>query len=264
MTIGERIKAKRKEKNISVEYVAKALGVSVSTVYRYEDSTIEKIPIKVFDKLCQIFETSASELMGNDSTVQKTADSELPREFENAQDAMEFMLKMPTLAAFGGYNPDEMSEETIVEFANEMRAQQIIRLACDIKSVWKTNNPFEIAEKYGIKVLIRNVNIGDFKAQTLKMEGYPTIISINGLYSTLSQKVLCAHELGHALLHTEPINHFDVTTKNVHTNVEYEANLFAVALLCNEDEFNMPLAKMSNAVLKSILDCNVSYGQGEK
>lgn len=100
MTIGERIKAKRKEKNISVEYVAKALGVSVSTVYRYEDSTIEKIPIKVFDKLCQIFETSASELMGNDSTVQKTADSELPREFKNAQDAMEFMLKMPTLAAW--------------------------------------------------------------------------------------------------------------------------------------------------------------------
>ena len=46
-----------------------------------------------------------------------------------------------------------------------MRTQQIIRLACDIKSVWKTNNPFEIAEKYGIKVLIRNVNIGDFKAQ---------------------------------------------------------------------------------------------------
>ena len=93
------------------------------TVYRYEDSTIEKIPIKVFDKLCQIFETSASELMGNDSTVQKTADSELPREFENAQDAMEFMLKMPTLAAFGGYNPDEMSEETIVEFANEILQQ---------------------------------------------------------------------------------------------------------------------------------------------
>ena len=44
-----------------------------------------------------------------------------------------------------------------------MRTQQIIRLACDIKSVWKTNNPFEIAEKYGIKVLIRNVNIGDNK-----------------------------------------------------------------------------------------------------
>lgn len=122
MTIGERIKAKRKEKKLSVDYVAKELGVSVSTVYRYEDSTIEKIPIRVFDKLCQIFETSASELMGND-TAEKAADNELPMEFENAQDAMEFMLKMPTLAAFGGYNPDEMSEETIVEFANEILQQ---------------------------------------------------------------------------------------------------------------------------------------------
>lgn len=121
MTIGERIKAKRKEKNISVDRVAKELGVSVSTVYRYEDSTIEKIPIRVFDKLCQIFETSASELMGNEA--EKTLESELPREFRNAQDAMEFMLKMPTLAAFGGYNPDEMSEETIVEFANEILQQ---------------------------------------------------------------------------------------------------------------------------------------------
>lgn len=122
MTIGERIKTKRKEKNISVDRVAKELGVSVSTVYRYEDSTIEKIPIRVFDKLCQIFDTSASELMGNDAP-EKTTESELPREFQNAQDAMEFMLKMPTLAAFGGYNPDEMSEETIVQFANEILQQ---------------------------------------------------------------------------------------------------------------------------------------------
>lgn len=122
MTIGERIKIKRKEKKISVDRVAKELGVSVSTVYRYEDSTIEKIPIKVFDKLCQIFDTSAAELMGNEAT-EKTTDNELPREFQNAQDAMEFMLKMPTLAAFGGYNPDEMSEQTIVEFANEILQQ---------------------------------------------------------------------------------------------------------------------------------------------
>lgn len=40
MTIGERIKAKRKEKNISVEYVAKALGVSV---LRYTDMKILRL-----------------------------------------------------------------------------------------------------------------------------------------------------------------------------------------------------------------------------
>jgi transcriptional regulator with XRE-family HTH domain len=121
MTIGERIKARRKEKKLSVEYVAGELGVSVSTVYRYEDSTIEKIPVKVFNKLCQILDTSASELMGNEDGEDTVM--ELPKGFENPRDAMEFMLKMPTLAAYGGYNPDNMSEETIVEFANEILQQ---------------------------------------------------------------------------------------------------------------------------------------------
>lgn len=32
----EKIESKRKEKNISAEYLAKELGISVSTVYRYE------------------------------------------------------------------------------------------------------------------------------------------------------------------------------------------------------------------------------------
>ena len=51
MTIGERIKKIRKEKKISVEFLAKELGVSKTTIYRYEDSTIEKIPINIFDRL---------------------------------------------------------------------------------------------------------------------------------------------------------------------------------------------------------------------
>ena len=36
---------------------------------------------------------------------------------------MEFILKTPTLAAFGGYDPNLMSEETIVDFANEILQQ---------------------------------------------------------------------------------------------------------------------------------------------
>lgn len=43
MDLGKRLKAKRKEKNISAEYLEKNWG-SVSTVYRYEDSSILKIP----------------------------------------------------------------------------------------------------------------------------------------------------------------------------------------------------------------------------
>ena len=121
MTIGERIKKIRKEKNISVDYLAKELGVSKTTIYRYEDSTIEKIPINIFDKLCVILDVSPAELMGNNNN--NAIPSELPSEFLNPQDAMEFILKTPTLAAYGGYDPSTMSDETIVDFANEILQQ---------------------------------------------------------------------------------------------------------------------------------------------
>lgn len=122
MTIGERIKKKRKEEKISVEFLAKELGVSCSTIYRYEDSSIEKIPVNVFDKLCRLLNTSPAELMGNEGGVSDKQEM-LPQSFENPTEAMEFMLKIPTLAAYGGYNPDELDDETIIEFANEILQQ---------------------------------------------------------------------------------------------------------------------------------------------
>lgn len=119
MKLGERLKQKRKEKGISAEKMAKQLGISVSTIYRYENSSIEKIPVHIFEEMCKILNTTTMEMMGNVITEGR----ELPMDFKNAQEAMEFILKMPTLAAFGEYDPESMSEEIIVEFANEILQQ---------------------------------------------------------------------------------------------------------------------------------------------
>lgn len=120
MTIGKRIKNIRKEKNISVEYLARELGISKTTIYRYEDSTIEKIPVNIFDQLCILLGVTPAELMGNNIS---NDNPELPTEFKNPQEAMEFILKTPTLAAYGGYDPTTMTDETIVDFANEILQQ---------------------------------------------------------------------------------------------------------------------------------------------
>ena len=123
MAIGERLKSRRKELGLSVESIAEQLGVSYTTLYRYEASSILKIPVETFDKLCKILDTTPAELMGN---ADKTDSSEredinkLPNHFDNPQEAIEFILKTPTLAAFGGYDPSQMDEATIVEFANEL------------------------------------------------------------------------------------------------------------------------------------------------
>lgn len=143
-----------------------------------------------------------------------------------------------------------------------MTAEEIIAFARDIRTSWRTNDPYKIAEHLGIVVLHRENCIKNFTAQTTKFDGYPTIIAINDAFTDHSKKVLCAHELGHALLHENCINHFAITSNNVSANVEQEANLFAVALLTDQhvdDDLVMPLHKMNNYFLKSILDYNLSF-----
>lgn len=141
-----------------------------------------------------------------------------------------------------------------------MKPQDIFSLVNDIKNNWNTNDPYEIAKRLGIEVLHRNNCLKEFTAHTIKIAGYPTIISINDDYTDFSKKLLCAHELGHALLHENCINHFAGSQSTITTNIELEANLFAISLLSNGDldkELSIPLAKMDNYLLKSIIDYNL-------
>ena len=125
MNIGERIKEIRKNRKFSVEYVAERLGVSPSTVYRYENSSISKIPISVIDSLCGILGVSTKELMGNavDAKAEGIENDGAGASFANASDAMAFVLKMPVLAAYGGYDPQSMDETQVVEFAEDLLRQ---------------------------------------------------------------------------------------------------------------------------------------------
>lgn len=141
-----------------------------------------------------------------------------------------------------------------------MEARDIINYARDLKKHLGTNDPYVIAEHFGVEITAMSEHYADGTAQTLKLPGMPTIISISERFSKYSQKVLCAHELGHALFHDNSLNHFKTTSANVRTAREYEANLFAVALLCDddiEDKLCLPLESMNNYLLKTILDFNI-------
>lgn len=134
------------------------------------------------------------------------------------------------------------------------RTEEIIAFAKDIRRTWGSN-PIDIAHRCGIMVFFnRGEKIG---AHIVKADSYPTIISITGCDSEAGRQVLCAHELGHALLHESGVNRFEGSYATLVNDVEYEANLFAVALLFDEGKFNIPFSGMSNYVLKSILDCNL-------
>lgn len=64
MTTGQRIKKRRKELGLSADCIAEKLGVSRSTVFRYESGSIEKLPADILEPLSSILYTTPEYLMG--------------------------------------------------------------------------------------------------------------------------------------------------------------------------------------------------------
>lgn len=64
MTVGERIKARRKQIGMSAERVAAELQVSPSTIYRYENGDIEKMGIDKLEPIASAIHTTPAYLMG--------------------------------------------------------------------------------------------------------------------------------------------------------------------------------------------------------
>ena len=74
MTIGDRIKNRRKHLKMSAEELAKRIGKDRSTVFRYEKGDIENLPLDILEPIAKALETTPQYLMGWDE-VQKKNDT---------------------------------------------------------------------------------------------------------------------------------------------------------------------------------------------
>ena len=54
MTVGERIKQRRQELEMSVDELAAKLGKNRATIYRYESDEIENLPLSILEPLAKI------------------------------------------------------------------------------------------------------------------------------------------------------------------------------------------------------------------
>ncbi|EAC8432154.1 helix-turn-helix transcriptional regulator [Listeria monocytogenes] len=64
--VGEIIKKRRKELGYNADYLSRELGVSRSTIFRYENGEIKKLPAAILDSLSRALKTSPAYLMGWD------------------------------------------------------------------------------------------------------------------------------------------------------------------------------------------------------
>ena len=129
-----------------------------------------------------------------------------------------------------------------------------------------TRNPFQLAREKDIQVIMRN-DFGGQKGAFSLMLNVPFIF-INSSLSEEMQRIVCAHELGHAMLHrplcrkmkNQTIQEYEIF--DIRTTAEYEANIFAAELLIDEEELAeyeaygydiVQIAKASNTNINLLL-----------
>ena len=101
---------------------------------------------------------------------------------------------------------------------------------------YHTRDPFFIAEMLNIEVMKRD-DFTKLKGAFKVVEELPFIF-INANLSDEMQRLVCAHELGHAMLHRNirPQGIMEFEMFDITNDLEYDANVFAANLLLDEDE----------------------------
>lgn len=71
MTIGDRIKSRRKYLKMSAEELGKRIGKDRSTIFRYEKGDIENLPLDILEPIAIALGTTPQYLMGWESVQKK-------------------------------------------------------------------------------------------------------------------------------------------------------------------------------------------------
>lgn len=94
MTTGERIRDRRKALGLTADALAEAIGVSRSTMFRYENGYIEKMPMNNLVPIARALHTTVGYLMGWEDEkevptlqVEDGPDGELMKLFESLPEA---------------------------------------------------------------------------------------------------------------------------------------------------------------------------------
>ena len=140
MNVGKRIKARRKELEMTADDLAMEIGKSRATVYRYENGDIEDMPITVIEPLASALKTTPGYLMGWDDDPndynsddfgdidarQFNGDVKKSLEFQKALEEDHNINEEPlTIAAhFDGDEYTEAELEKIKEFAAFVKASR--------------------------------------------------------------------------------------------------------------------------------------------
>lgn len=121
MCLAKNLKFLRLKHNFSQDEIAEKFGYkSYTTVQKWEMGVAEPSVDKLRE-LAKLYNVSMNDLLTRDLEQDgESFDLSIPAHFENAQEAMEFIIRQPMVANFGGYDLDLMSDEEIMDMAEDL------------------------------------------------------------------------------------------------------------------------------------------------
>ncbi|MFV3013495.1 helix-turn-helix domain-containing protein [Clostridium botulinum] len=123
--LGDSIKELREKNKLTLKELADKSGVGQSTINDIEKGKAQNPKAETLSKLANVFNISVDELLfkkWNEKSSQLKEETELfeTGEFTTPQAAMQFILKQPSIMGYGGFDTNKMTDEDIIEFANEL------------------------------------------------------------------------------------------------------------------------------------------------
>lgn len=114
-------------------------------------------------------------------------------------------------------------------------SREVLTRADKLIAKYKNRDPFRIAKQCGIELIIKE--LGALKGFYKVIYRNPFIF-LNKSLTRSEARLVCAHELGHHVLHREfaAFGFEETSLFSPASRREYEANLFAAELLIADDE----------------------------
>ncbi|MEF9966884.1 MAG: helix-turn-helix transcriptional regulator [Longicatena sp.] len=118
----ERLRKILNEKKIKASQLAELTGLSESLISQYLNDKIEPKNDKLLI-ISEALNVDLLSLMGIDKQYdeyKQVANKDNKTLFSTPQEAFEYIIKQPTVAMYGGYDLEKMSDEELIEFANDL------------------------------------------------------------------------------------------------------------------------------------------------
>ena len=123
--IGENIKRIRESLSLGVNEAARKAGISGGYLSALERGEKQNPSMESLEKIAKAFNVTVEDFF-KENTQNKPSASEIVSDdyiFETPQEAMQFILKQPAIIGFGGFDANKMSDQELIEFANELLNQ---------------------------------------------------------------------------------------------------------------------------------------------